>query len=82
MSYQEMKKLFFKLKKIFSYEDPFFESRLHQLYLRCLQQAQSQPKLYAEAYILIKDLIQNMPKWYRIDAQNEAIPYVYVWRYA
>lgn len=86
-SYKEMKQSFFGLKKILSYSCPLFEELLTSLSLKCLNEAQQAEQekayqLFEEAYILLKDLLENICKWYRINPEEEEIPYFYGWKYA
>ena len=77
-----MKKAFFSVKRLLCYSDPRFEKILNKLYLSCLSNAGEDPKFFSEAYILLKDLLENMPIWFRLNSEEEEIPYTYVWKSA
>lgn len=79
--YQIIKKALLNLRKLLSDNDPRMKSCIYKVYTESLTEAQKDQKIYQESYILLKEMLELVPKWYRLNPEDE-IPYVYVWRYA
>lgn len=54
---------------------------IYKAYSLSLMEVKNDSKIYQESYILLKEMLEHVPKWYRLNPEDE-IPYVYVWRYA
>ena len=81
VEYSAAKKSFFAIKKLVDFSSPQFEPLIHRIYIKAIEEGVDNPKMYEEAYILLREMIANMPKWFRLD-EEEDIPYPYVWKYA
>lgn len=74
----DIKKRFSGLRKLLCLDHPFFADAIDKVYHATInhlsavvEEQERHNRLLEEAYILLKEQIKGIPKWYRLDAGEE-----------
>jgi tetratricopeptide (TPR) repeat protein len=76
-TYQSIKNSFFMLRKVMSFDHPFFAEAIDKVYhstinsLATIEDSGTHNKLLETAYILMKEQIKGIPTWYKLEVGEE-----------